>query len=343
MSEKKLPGFSEKNNRRFDRIGRILGRSALASTLLVSAYASVDYLGARLRWHENDTYAVQTRDSLHAENDNGLLVLAGFGSKNGIKIADSIEPGVPKDYVVGAMNYSDVSAVDMDKGPDAGKELADQIRAFVEQEHVEKLSLYLHSMANELFLQALPHLQGIEIDTLVFDCGPYGLPTVYRRDDVEKGAEIPVPFGIISKTIYEVYQSTRSDERNNTLNAFEQIQDGIRISLDGSSPFLARYNAKVLAQTNPADFKDYFKNIRRVVYLMPENPLNDHTIDVVQASNDWQSLLGSKLEIVRIPRGGHADPMYRTSEYQTAVHYIFTPKDPGGPIANKIDRLDGAS
>lgn len=343
MAEILIPNIDSRYARRLRKIGKSFGRVALASTLFSGLYVAADYTGARLRWNENETYAVQTRENLQGQNDEGLLVLAGFGSKDGIKIADSIEPGVPENFVMGAMKYSDVSAVDMDKGPDAGKELADQIRAFVENEHVEKLSLYLHSMADELFLQALPHLQGVTIDTLVFDCGPYGLSTVYKRDDVEKGAEIPLPFGIISKTIYEINEATRGDDKNNSLSYFEQVKDGIRISLDGSSPFLARYNAKVLAQTNPADFKDYFKNIRRVVYLMPENPQNDHTIDVVQAANGWQALLGDKLEIMRIPRGGHADPMYRTSEYQAAVHYIFAPKDPDSRISNKIDRLDSAT
>lgn len=335
MSEILIPNTENKNSSRFRKIVRKLGNVGVVSSLLLGTYVAADYFGARMRWDENETYAVQTRGNIVDDGDAALLVLAGFGSKDGIKIANSIEPGVPKDYVIGAMKYSDVSAVDMDKGPNAGKELADQIRLFAENEDIEELSLYLHSMANELFLQALPHLNGVRIDTVVFDCSPYDLSTVYRRDDVETGARTFYPFGVLSKTLYEIKESTSSEYRNNSLNVFEQIQDGVRISLDGSSPFLARYNAKVLAQTNPADFKEYFKNVRRVVYLMPENPKNDRTIDVVQSADKWQNLLGDKVEIVRIPRGGHADPMYRTNEYQSAISYVFTPKDPSGHVSQK--------
>jgi hypothetical protein len=333
MSEILSSSSEAKKFRILRKMGKITLRVMIATAVL---YPAADYYGAKLRWHENDTYATMVRDNPEQDNSDALLVLPGFGNKDGIKIADSIAPGIPENYMIGTINYSDEAAVDMGQGGDAGKELADKIREFADKEDIEELSLYLHSMATSIFLQTLPHLQGVPIDTIVMDCSPYDDTTVFEQDTVEKGADTWYPFGILSKTIYEMYESTNGPNKNNDLSFREQLSDGVRISVTGSSPFLAKSNAEVLVDTDPAAFIEYFKSIRRIVYLIPENPDNDHTVMINTALAKWQTLLGSKLEIVRIPKGGHADPMYRTEEYQTAMKYVFPEPTPLPPIAPKL-------
>lgn len=244
------------------------------------------------------------------------LVIGGYNVDDPDKLAESISPAMSQYSQIGYLRPSN-----------EGLQMSDMKRAaekFVEDNKVENLYVYGHSMGGMVGTELGAHLAGagVNVQAIIYDCSPLNYEDIY---EVQRGGanmlisaeSIRLRGGPATRFGIEVLSRWRDGRRDVVQMCADAIKE---ISPEGCSNKLIQSQASYMSTFRVEDYIDSFAEATRFIYLTPDNVLADATIDNTKASKRLQRNFPNNAVLVeQVIGGGHANPRNCIQGYQDAL------------------------